>query len=405
MTPLPRVGFDIRGLQHGFKSHHGRGIGRYVRSLLEAMLPMDAERRIGFVADTDGELDGIGRGGADRLHRVDAPQWLGRLGTEAAHVRQHVYWPRALSALPFDLFHFCSQTDAPARLARPYVVTVLDLIPHRLPDLYRTGKNRARFLLGRWLERRALAGARGLIAISRYTADDCVRLLEIPRDRIAVTPLAVRSGLAPASATEVAAFCRRHRLRAGYLLYVGGIDRRKNIPFLLEVLRAIVAQRPDVELVVAGRYRDDPDFADLVARLQRLGLEDLVRLVGYIAEDELAPLYGGASVFVYPSVYEGFGLPPLEAMACGTPVVAADRTALPEVLGHAALLVDPTDVAEFAEAILSLLEHGTRRRELSEAGLRQARRFSWEATARATLEAYRQFAELPPPALAEEHPV
>jgi len=404
VKPLPRVAIDIRGLQHGFKSHHGRGIGRYVRSLLEAMLPLDVERRLEFLADSDGELDGIGRGGAARLHRVDAPRWLARLGPEAAHLRQHVYWPRALPALPFDLFHFCSQTDAPAQLDRPYVVSVLDLIPHRLPELYRRGKNRARFFAGRWLERRALRRARGLIAISRYTADDLVDLLDVPRERVAVTPLAVRSGLAPATAPEVTAFCRRHRLRSGYLLYVGGIDRRKNVPFLLDVLRAIVAQRPDTELVLAGRYRDDPDFADLVARVKRAGLEDLVRLVGYIAEEELAALYGGASVFVYPSIYEGFGLPPLEAMACGTPVVAADRTALPEVLGHAALLVDPTDVAEFAEAILSLLDHEARRRELSEMGVRQASRFSWEATARATLDAYRQFGEIAPPSPQPEEP-
>ena len=395
MSALPRVGIDIRGLQRGFKSHQGRGIGRYVRSLLEAMLPLDVERRIGFLADTDGELDGIGRGGAERLHRIGAPAWLSRLGTQAAHVRQHVYWSRALHALPFDLFHFCSQTDAPAALDRPYVVTILDLIPHRLPALYLAGKSRARFFAGRWLERRALRRARGLIAISRYTADDAVRLLGIPRERIVVTPLAVRSGLVPASEADIAALCRRHRLRRGYLLYVGGIDRRKNMPFLLEVMRAIVAQRPETELVLAGRYRDDPDFADLVLRLKRLGLEDLVRLVGYISEEELAALYGGAAVFVYPSLYEGFGLPPLEAMACGAPVVAADRTALPEVLGRAALLVDPREVSEFAEAILSLLDHPERRRELAEAGLRQASRFSWDATARATLEAYRQFASLP----------
>jgi glycosyltransferase involved in cell wall biosynthesis len=395
VSALPRVGVDIRGLQHGFKSHHGRGIGRYVRSLLEAMLPMDTEHRIGFLADGDGELDGIGRGEADRLHRIAAPAWLHRLGPEAAHLRQHYYWPRALPALPFDLFHFCSQTDAPAALDRAYVVTVLDLIPHRLPDLYRRGKSRARFFIGRLLERRALGRATGLIAISQYTAEDLVRVCGIPRDRIAVTPLAVRSDLAPAAESVVAAFCRRYRLRPGYLLYVGGIDRRKNVGFLLEVMRAIVAQRPETELVLAGRYRDDPDFADLVKELKRLGLEDLVRLVGYIPEEELAALYGGASVFVYPSLYEGFGLPPLEAMACATAVVAADRTALPEVLGHAALLVDPQDVGEFAEATLSLLDHPERRRELGEAGVRQSKRFSWASTARATLEAYRQFASLP----------
>jgi glycosyltransferase involved in cell wall biosynthesis len=397
MTSLPRVGVDVRALQRGFKSHQGRGIGRYVRSLLEAIVRLDVERRVGFVADADAELDGFARRTDERVQRVPSPPWIERLGAQAAHVRQHLYWSRTLSGLPFDLFHFCSQTDAPFALRAPYVVSVLDLIPHRLPDLYAQGKNRARFQLGRWLERRALRRAKGLIAISEYTRDDLVSLLRVPSERIAVTHLAVREGLAPASEAEVAGLRRRHRLQAGYLLYVGGIDRRKNIPFLLEVLRAIVAQRPETELVLAGRYRDDPDYPDLVARLQRTGLEESVRLVGYIAEEELAALYSGAAVFVYPSLYEGFGLPPLEAMVCGAPVVAADRTALPEVLGHAALLADPEEVGEFAEAILSLLDHPQRRLELSAAGQRHARQFSWEATARATLEAYRQFAELPAP--------
>lgn len=394
MISLPRVGIDVRGLQRGFKSHQGRGIGRYVRSLLEAMVPLDVERKLGFLADADGEIDGVGRRGDERLHRIPSPPWLDRLGSEAVHLRQHVYWSRELPKLPFDLFHFCSQTDAPAGLAARYVVSVLDLIPHRMPELYRQGKNRLRFQLGRWLERRALLRAQGLIAISEYTKNDLVRLLGIPSERIAVTHLGVRAGLGPAAETEVAALRRRHRLQPGYLLYVGGIDRRKNLPFLLEVTRAIVAQRPDAELVLAGRYRDDPDFPDLVARLQRLGLEQSVRLGGYVAEEDLAALYSGAAVFVYPSLYEGFGLPPLEAMTCGAPVVAADRTALPEVLGHAALLVDPQDVGEFAEAILSLLDHPERRRELSEAGQRHARRFTWAETARATLDAYRQFAEI-----------
>jgi glycosyltransferase involved in cell wall biosynthesis len=395
LTPLPRVGVDVRALQRGFKSHQGRGIGRYVRSLLEAMLPLDLERCIGFLADVNEELDGVGRRGDLRLFRVGSPAWLDRLGAEAVHLRQHVYWSRALPALPFDLFHFCSQTDAPAALGAPYVVSVLDLIPHRLPDLYARGKSRARFWLGRWLERRALRRARGLIAISEYTRNDLVQLLGIPPERVAVTHLGVRQGLAPASGADVAALCRRHRLQSGYLLYVGGIDRRKNIPFLLEVLRVLVAQRSEIELVLAGRYRDDPDFPELVSKLQRSGLEQSVRLTGYVPEEELGALYSGASVFVYPSLYEGFGLPPLEAMMCGAPVVAADRTALPEVLGHAALLVDPQEVGEFVEAILSLLDHPERRRELCEAGQRHARRFTWTATARATLDAYRQFAEIP----------
>lgn len=393
MTPLPRVGIDVRGLQKGFKSHQGRGIGRYVRSLLEAMVPLDEGRRLGFIADGGAEMNRLGGDAHGRLHHIASPRWVDRLGPEAVHLRQHLVWPRVLPGLPFDLYHFCSQTDAPARLEVPYVVTVLDLIPHRMPDLYARGKRRWRFRLGRWLEARALRGARGLVAISEFTRRDVVALLDVPADRVAVTPLGVDRRLAPATDADVAALCRRRQLNAGYLLYVGGIDRRKNLVFLLEVMRVLVARRPELELVLAGRYRDDPDFPDLVSAVQRLGLERSVRLAGYIPEEELPALYSGAALFVYPSLYEGFGLPPLEAMACGAPVVAADRTALPEVLGHAAVLADPQDVGEFSEAIHVLLDHPERRRELREEGLRHARGFTWQETARRTLDAYRQFAD------------
>lgn len=392
MTFSPRVAIDVRGLQKGFKSHQGRGIGRYVCSLLEAMLPLDPDQCLGLLADADAEIAGLAPRSNGRVYRVESPRWAQRFGAEAVHVRQHLVWPRAIRQLPFDLFHFCSQTDAPATLASPYLVTVLDLIPHRMAELYSRGKNRARFLLGRWIERRALKRACGLIAISEATRRDLVSLLGIPAERIAVTPLGVDRHLHPANETEVAGLCRRLQLAEGYLLYVGGIDRRKNIPFLLEVTRALAAQRPETELVLAGGYRDDPDFPDLVAHIQRLGLERAVRLVGYVPEEELAALYSGATAFLYPSLYEGFGLPPLEAMACGTPVVAADRTALPEVLGHAAVLADPEDVSEFTEAVLGILNHPERRRELRAEGIRHARRFTWEATARATLDAYRRFA-------------
>ena len=391
-TGLPRIGIDVRALQKGFKSHQGRGIGRYVRSLLEAMLPLDTERRIGFLADDAPDLGRLAAGGHGRLHRIEAPSWMDRFGSRSVHLRQHLAWPPALRGLPFDLFHFCSQTDAPARLDRPYVVTVLDLIPHRMADLYGEGKSRLRYRVARWLERRALLGARGLLAISEFTRRDLVEVLGVPEEKIVVTPLGVRRDLGPAAPAEADGFCRRHQLARGYLLYVGGIDKRKNLSFLLEVLRAIVARRPGTELVIAGRYRDDPDFPALVDRIGRLGLEPAVRLLGYVAEEEIAALYSAAGLFVYPSLYEGFGLPPLEAMACGTPVVVADRTSLPEVVGHAGVLADPEDPGEFVEAVASVLDHPERARELREEGLRRARGFTWEETARRTLEAYRRFA-------------
>ncbi|MEA2625846.1 MAG: hypothetical protein QOD06_1891 [Candidatus Binatota bacterium] len=394
MSDLPYVAIDLRGLQPGFKSHQGRGIGRYVRSLVAAMLPLDPDAHLAFVIEGAGDVRPFGRGLDGRTCRIEAPDWTDRFGGQSVHVRQHLTLPRALRPLPFDLFHFCSQTDAPATMSVPYVVTVLDLIPHRLPDLYVQGKSRARFRLGRWLERRALRRARGLIAISEHTRRDLVSLLRIPEERIAVTPLGIDAHLAPAPEAAIAALCRRHQLSPGYLLYVGGIDRRKNVPFLLEVMRLLLEKRPETELVLAGNYRDDPDYPELIGRIQRSGLERAIRLLGFVAEDELAALYSAAAVFVFPSLYEGFGLPPLEAMACGSPVVAADRTSLGEVLSPAAVLADPTDAGGFARAVLSVIDVPSRRRELSEAGRRRAADFTWETTARATLEAYRRFAAI-----------
>ncbi|MGH7860443.1 MAG: glycosyltransferase, partial [Candidatus Binatia bacterium] len=187
MSPLPRVGIDVRALQKGFKSHQGRGIGRYVRSLLEAMLPLDSDRRLEFLADGGAELGRLGGDAQGRLHRIPSPAWVDRFGSEAVHLRQHLVWPQRLRALPFDLVHFCSQTDAPAFDGVRTVVTVLDLIPHRMAELYSRGKRRWRFRLGRWLERRALASARGILAISEFTRKDLVDLTGIPAERVVVT--------------------------------------------------------------------------------------------------------------------------------------------------------------------------------------------------------------------------
>lgn len=388
----PRVAIDVRGIQRGFKSHSGRGIGRYVTALTREILRREGAERFGFLAEAPGEVDAPLP--AARIFRVDAPAWTERLGELAVHARQHLVWPRRLESLPFDLFHFCSQTDAPARLDAPYAVSVLDLIPHRMESVYGRGKSRVRYRLARWLERRALRRARGLVAISEFTKRDLVDLLGYPPERVFVTPLGVDERFRPPGEGTVAAFLRRHQLRSPYLLYVGGIDRRKNVPLLLEAMREIDGRRHDVELVLAGGYREDPDYPALVARIHELGLERSVRLLGFVAEEELPALYAGAAAFVFPSLYEGFGLPPLEAMACGAAVIAARRTSLPEVLGGAAVYFDPEDPAALVEAALALVDHPERRRELAAAGVRHARGFRWERTASLTIEAWAEIVSI-----------
>ena len=391
-----RIGVDVRALQKGFKSHQGRGIGRYVRCLLESMTAADSAGRLEFLMDDNANLERLSTGGGRRMHRIGAPRWMDSAAGYAVHLRQHLAWPRAIGVLGLDLVHFCSQTDAPAALPSNGVVTVLDLIPHRMAAEYSRGKSAFRFKVARWLERHSLRRARGILTISEYTRTDVIDLTAVDPDRVVVTPLGVNPRLAPAAHAEIEGFRRRHQLAPDYLLYVGGIDRRKNLPFLLECLQAVIASRPETELVLAGRYRDDPDFPALVARIQANGLEPAVRLIGFVPEEELPALYSGAGLFVYPSLYEGFGLPPVEAMACGAPVVAADRTALPEVLGNAAVFADPEDQGEFVEAMLSVLDHPGRARELREGGRRHARGLTWEETARRTLEAYDRFLALPP---------
>ena len=386
----PRVAIDVRALQRGFKSHGGRGIGRYVRSLIEGLLALEGSESIGFVADAGAELGRFPPPG--RVARVESPPWIERLGSQAVHARQQLAWPRSLPTLPFDLIHFCSQTDAPARLGVPYVVSVLDLIPHRMEALYVAGKSRARYRIARWLERRALRRATGLLAISEFTKRDVVDLARVPPDRVVVTPLGVDDRFRPPTPATVEALRRRMQLRPPYLLYVGGIDRRKNVHLLLDLTRRLLEKRPDVELVLAGGYRDDPDYPALVARIHALGLERAVRLLGFVADEELPALYAGAAAFVFPSAYEGFGLPPLEAMACGAPVVAARRTSLPEVLGDAAWLVDPDDARALDEAVATLLDRPERARSLRDAGVKHALGYRWERTARLTLDAYREFA-------------
>jgi glycosyltransferase involved in cell wall biosynthesis len=203
--------------------------------------------------------------------------------------------------------------------------------------------------------------------------------------RIRVTPWGVPPDVARgADAAAADAVRRRHRLPEHYLLYVGTIDRRKDYRTLLLALRAL---DPPVLLVVAGSIiAGRTDFA---ATVEQLGLGARVRVLGYVPRADLPGLYAGAGAFVYPSLYEGFGLPVLEAMACGVPVITYNVTSLPEVAGDGAVLLDPPVTPEvLATALKRVLGDADLRRDLAARGRARARRFDWRDTARQTLAAY-----------------
>lgn len=244
------------------------------------------------------------------------------------------------------------------------------------------------------------AGARRATAIvtdSYSSKRDITDLLSIPPDRVHVVHLAANEMFRPAQdAKKLNAVRRRYGLREEYILYLGGFDQRKNVKTLLSAF-ALVDEglRAKAKLVIAGDLpsRNTPFSPDPRSIVTRLGLQDTVSLIGWVPEKDKPALYSGASLFVFPSLYEGFGLPPLEAMACGTAVIASNSSSLPEIGGDGAAFIDPLDADGLAGAMTALMEDEGRRRELAAKGLEQAQLFSWQKTVAETMAVFRSATE------------
>ena len=259
----------------------------------------------------------------------------------------------------------------------PHVVTVHDLTPLAVPgDSPKSVQLNYRYRLGKILERSA-----AIIADSAWTRDDICRFYRIPQERIRVIPLGYdRELFRPRHDPDALA---RYGLRGKpYLLAVGSDMPRKN---LLRLAHSFSVMRDRSHyLVLAGLHGKDARKR-ILAEAAAAGADDRIMFLDYVRDEDLPALYSGATVFCYPSLYEGFGLPVLEAMACGTPVVASNTTSVPEVAGQAAILVDPTDCEELAAALDSVLDDSRRRESMRAAGLKQVASFSWERAARDTL--------------------
>ncbi|MBV8160716.1 MAG: glycosyltransferase family 4 protein, partial [Acidimicrobiia bacterium] len=273
----------------------------------------------------------------------------------------------------------------PVATSTTLVVTVHDLLPLRFPSWYPA---RQRWLFGKAL-RQAAADAARVIAPSTAVAADMADGTDIESERITVIPEGVDPIFRrPVSEVDVAAVCARHRIRPGrFFLFVGAVSGRKNLATALRALAAFRAAGPDVDLVVAGpRGRGAEDFD---AETTRLRLESAVRVTGFVPAADLPVLLAAALALVHPSKYEGFGLTPLEAMAAGTPVLAASTGALPEVVSDAGMLLPPDDVDAWSNAMVQLNEDGDLRRSLVERGRTWSERFTWAETARQTAAVYR----------------
>lgn len=291
----------------------------------------------------------------------------------------------AALARELDLLHGLAFA-APIACACPAVVTVHDLSFYRYPQAFRRF-NRA--YLG-WITRVSVRRAARVIAVSESTRQDVIAFCGVPAERVVVVPNGVTEEFGPADARAIAAFRRRRGLPARFILFLGTLEPRKNIARLLEAYAQMIRRRAASDtpmLIIAGAKGW---FYDAIfARVEQLALTERVIFPGFVPADELPWWYRAAELFVYPSLFEGFGLPVLEAMACGTPCITSNVSSLPEVAGDAALLVAPEDGVALADAMARVLDEPALAAQMRAAGPTQAARFPWTRTARETASVYR----------------
>jgi glycosyltransferase involved in cell wall biosynthesis len=272
---------------------------------------------------------------------------------------------------------------APYRAPGPVVISVHDVSFKRYPQ-YFSWRDRALFAT---LLPSSLRRAAAILTLSSHARDELRHFYPGLRAPIHVVPAAPRASFRPIDDATVAPALARASVRTPFLLAVGSVQPRKNLVRLVEAFGALHRTRPDLQLVVVGPsgFRSQWVQETIVSR----GLSEAVRLPGYVSEEDLVALYNAAIALVYPSFYEGFGLPVVEAMACGRPVIAANTSSLPEVAGDAAILVDPFDVSALHAAMLDVVTDATQAGELGARGLARAVQFCWPRTAAAALAAYR----------------
>ncbi len=282
-----------------------------------------------------------------------------------------------------DVVHLPNQNFARFALFRknPYIVTVHDLI--RFYFHFDPEKIIERILLR--CDIRGVKRASHIIAISRNTKDDLIEYMGIPEDKISVVYNGIDRNIFKPRDTKL--------LDEPYILYVGSERPRKNLGRLFEAFAGLRKEFADLKLVKVGAEgRSGKYRSDTMEQLITLGVAEDVIFVDYVSDEDLACYYSSAMLLAYPSLYEGFGLPPLEAMSCGCPVVASNASSLPEVVGEAGIMVDPHDVDGLAQAMKRVLTDSKLRDDMVRKGLEQSKRFSWEKAAEQTLEVYKKVA-------------
>ncbi|MCX7823814.1 MAG: glycosyltransferase family 4 protein [Syntrophobacterales bacterium] len=360
------------------------GIGRYVRSLYEVILKYEgvdvtffdgvkSEKTLPPYRDPKKYISFI-----DRFSSL--PWWA------TSWVRS-LYWlffekrlQKLLDKVKASLYH--EPALFPAKIThRPQVLNIHDLSLMKMDQFH--PKDRVTFF--RIFFKKRLSLANHIITVSEFIKGEVSDLLSVPLEKITAIPLAPSKHFYPRPSSEVRKVMEKYNLRKPFIIAVGSIDPRKNLKLVIQALNTM--DYKDLVLVLVGWK--GWGYKELEKDLNRLKRGDKVRLLGYVPDEDLASLYSGALSLVYPSLYEGFGLPVVEAMACGCPVICSNTSSLPEVAGNAAILIDPYDSRALAEAIAAFLENKPLREQFIHLGFYRLAHFSWEKTAEKTIQLFR----------------
>ncbi len=383
-----RVGIDIRPIRDF-------GVGTYIRNVVRTLGRLDRE--------TDYFLIG-GRDRVREIGKLPANFHVVPFSGEEYSPRAYLAFSQLLRHYRCDLVHIPHLFWTPLFLPCPYVITVHDLLDFMYRAHNGSGLRRAGH---RYLTHRILSRAARILAVSQFTKMDIQRLFRIPENQIEVVYNAIddRFGVGHATDADRELIAERYQCNYPFLLYAGRISPHKNVVRIIEAFSALKAELekegkyPDLKLIIIGdEVSRHPDIRRTVIKS---GVQNDVRFLGFVPIEVLRIFYDVAKVFVFPSLYEGFGLPPLEAMAHGTPVVTSNTSSLPEVVGSAAMLVNPENVFEIMRSVHKVLVDQPLREKLKQRGYEQVQRFSWEASVQRILNVYREVAGQPAAAAPE----
>lgn len=367
-----KISIDARGIN----LYKGTGIGTYTENVTRELLNIDKENSYTLFWS-----------GKDYNSFKRSNSKIIFSSNRHGGFYENFYIPNYIEKNNIDLHHIPQNGIG---LSESYstnsIVTIHDLIPYTLPETV------GRRYLEKFLREmpKILDKAKGIITVSEYSKKDILKFFHgYPEENIFVTPLAANSNFRPLDKNTCREFVKQNlNITTPYILYIGGFSTRKNVRELILAFKNInLNLKTPYTLVLGGPVKDEGK--KLVALVESLNLQNNVLFPGYLEDNILPILYNGAEAFVYPSLYEGFGLPPLEAMSCRTAVITSNSTSIPEVTGDDAILIDPFNSEELSNALFKLLNNDNLRYDLADKGYKRSLNFSWKNTAQKTLDAYK----------------